>query len=201
MATVGVCTQDGINFSKPKVFLNHKVPFQDTEQCPILIKKDNVYLFYAVHYQYKPKRKSLGIAIWKGTSLDFPDFHLTETLKVPTTLTVDKYKQKMVLGKLFFIPKPLLHDIWHFDLIEHNNKLYILSVAEWGDNVMLSISEDYKKFKTQRIPLLNTHVSQQFYFYKPTGFIKANFLYLYYTAMGKIDAKRNELFLTKMNFE
>lgn len=200
MATVGVWTQDGINFSEPKVFLNHKVAFQDTEQCPILIKKDNSYLFYAVHYQYKPERKNLGIAIWKGSSLDSPDFHLTETVKVPITLTVDKYKQKKFLGKLFFIPKPLKHDIWHFDLLEHNNKLYMFSVAEWGDNVMLSISEDYKKFKTQRIPLLNAHVSQQFYFYKPTGSIKNNILYLYYTAMGQIDINKNELFLTKMKF-
>jgi hypothetical protein len=200
MATVGVWTVDGINFSKPQVFLTHKVALQDTEQSPILIKRDNVYLFYAVHYQYKPERKSLGIAIWQSTSIDSPDFHLRETVKVPVTFTVDKYKQKKLWGKLFFIPKPLKHDIWHFDLFEHNKKLYMLSVAEWGDNVMLSVSDDYKNFITQRLPLLNTHVSQQFSFYKPTGFIKNNILYLYYTAMGKIDKKQNELYFTKVKF-
>lgn len=201
MATVGVSTIDGINFTEPKVYLTHSEPNQDTEQSPILIKKDSLYYFYAVHYQYKPERKNLGIAIWKGTSLDSPDFHLEATTLVPALYTCDKYKQLKLGGKYIFIPKPLKHDIWHFDLIEHNNKLYMLSVAEWGDNIMLGVSADYRNFKPYLKPLVNAHVSQQFYFYKPTGYFKNNTLGVYYTARGKVDKQKNELYFTKkINF-
>lgn len=201
MATVGVYTLDGKSFSEPQVFLSHKEPNHDTEQSPILIKRENKYLFYAVHYQYKPVRKNIGVAIWESTSLDAPNFKQIRTTSVPLTFTVDKFKQKKFLGKLLFIPKPLKHDIWHFDLIEHKNKLYMLSVAEWGDNIMLSISDDYINFKTHRIPLLNVHVSQQFCFYKPTGFIKNDMLYVFYTARGQVDKQKNELYFSKKSFD
>ena len=200
MATVGVWTLDGKAFSEPQVFLSHKEPNQDTEQSPILIKREGRYLFYAVHYQYEPERKNLGIAIWEGSSLTNPDFYLREVTKLPIIYTCDKFKQLKISKYLFFIPKPLKHDVWHFDLVEHDNKLYMLSVAEWGDNIMLSIADDYKHFKTMQKPLVNTHYSNQQYLYKPTGFIQNKVLVLYYTARNNLDKNANQLFLTTNNF-
>lgn len=198
--TVGVWTLDGKSFSEPQVFLSHKEPNQDTEQSPILIKRADKYLFYAVHYQYKPERKNLGIAIWEGTSLTNPDFYLREVTKFPRIYTCDKYKQLSVSKYLFFIPKPLKHDVWHFDLVEYNNKLFMLSVAEWGDNIMLSVADDYRHFKTVQEPLVNTHYSKQLYLYKPTGFVQNGALFLYYTARSNLDKCANQLFFTVKNF-
>jgi len=200
-ATVGFSTLDGINFSTLQVYLTEKETNIDREQCPILIKLDNKYLFYAVHYQHKPIRKNIGLAIWEGTSLESPDFKLKDTVKIDAVYTVDKFKQLKIGKQLIFIPKPLKHDVWHFDLFEYNNRLYMFSVAEWGDNIMMSVSEDYRNFKTFRKPLINAHSSEKFYgrrqsFYKPTGYIVNDTLFLYYTTMAKDDKKRNELYVT-----
>ena len=154
-ATVGFFTQDGIHYSQLQVYLTQKESEVDKEQCPILIKRNGKYLFYASYYQYKPIRKSLGLAIWEGTSLVNPDFKLKDTLIFDAVYTCDKYKQLKIGKRYFIIPKPSKHDLWHFDLFEYNNKLYMFSVAEWGDNIMLSVSVDFKNFKTIRKPLVN----------------------------------------------
>jgi len=202
-ATVGFSTLDGINFSTLQVYLTEKETNIDREQCPILIKHDDKYLFYAVHYQHKPIRKNIGLAIWEGTSLEKPDFILKDPVKIDAVYTVDKFKQLKIGKQLIFIPKPLKHDVWHFDLFEYKNRLYMFSVAEWGDNIMMSVSEDFRNFKTVRKPLINTHSSEKFFgrrqgFYKPTGYIANDTLYLYYTTMAKDDEKRNELYLTNV---
>ncbi len=64
-ATVGCYTTDCKTFSPVSVYLTDNSTDEDKEQCPILIKKGSSYLFYAVHYQYKPFRQSRGIALWK----------------------------------------------------------------------------------------------------------------------------------------
>jgi hypothetical protein len=200
-ATVGVFTSDGSTFSIPGVFLTNNDPDVDTELCPILLKIEGKYCFYASHYQFKPVRKGLGIAIWEGSSLENPDFRYKETRKIKNIYTCDKYKQLRIGNRLFFIPKPLKHDIWHFDLFEYSNKLYMISVAEWGDNIMLGVSEDFKHFRTNHKPLVNTHYSRQKYFYKPTGIVQDGMLHLFYTAKDESDHNRNIMFHAEINFQ
>lgn len=200
-ATVGFYTTDGKNFSDPKIYLIETNIDSDAQQCPILIKHKGVYKFYAAHYQYRPARKSIGIAIWEGTSLDQPDFYHKTTSRINKIFTCDKFKQLKLGAKTYFLPKPLLHDNWHFDLFEYQNKLYLLSVAEWGDNIMLGESIDLVRFSIRQKPLVNTHFSGQKYMYKPTGFYRNGQLYLYYTARSKSDAKKNDLFFTRMVFK
>ncbi len=82
----------------------------------------------------------------------------------------------------------------------------MVSVAEWEDNIMLSVAEDYHHFKTLRKPLVNSHYSEQFqkyrpYFYKPTGFIFSDTLFLYYTSSGREDRNLNELFYTQSQID
>ena len=80
----------------------------------------------------------------------------------------------------------------------------MVSVAEWGDNIMLSVSQNYMNFKTFRKPLVNAHYCEQdsigrSYFYKPTGYIWEGILSLYYISTGKLNAKMNELFFQKID--
>lgn len=73
----------------------------------------------------------------------------------------------------------------------HTNNL-----KEW-----VSVSKDWKHFKTIKKPLVNNHCSENYtgyrqYYYKPTAVVKDDSLYLYYTANAKDDPSRNQLFLT-----
>ena len=174
---------------------------QDVEQCPILMKHNGEYYIYAAWYQYVPVRKNLGIAIWRGTALENPDFELQDTIPFESTYTVDRALNIPLLGHIFYVPKPLYHDLWHFDLFEYEDKLYMVSVAEKGDNIMLSVSNDWRHFKTYRKPLVNNHYTENYcgyrqYYYKPTAFVKDDTLHVFYTANAKDDPNRNQLFHT-----
>ena len=66
---------------------------------------------------------------------------------------------------------------------------------------MISVSKDWKHFKTRKKPLINNHYSENYtgyrqYYYKPTAIIQNDSLYLFYTANAKEDSKRNQLFLS-----
>lgn len=76
----------------------------------------------------------------------------------------------------------------------------MISVAEWGDDIMLSIADDYRHFKTLQVPLINSHYSKQLYFYKSTGFVQEGRLLLYYTARNSLDKCANQLFFIVKHF-
>jgi hypothetical protein len=190
-ATVGVYTYDGITFSEKLVYLTDNHIDSDTEQSPILIKRNTEegvrYYFYATWYQYKPEPRNNGIAIWEGTSLESPDFQLRTQIPFHSVYTCDKLKQKEIGNHLWFIPKPLKFDLWHFDLLEYQGKLYMIACSNMGENIMFSESEDYVHFTTHRSPLINAHYCEKYEvprqnLYKPSGFIKDDILYLYYTS-------------------
>ena len=173
----------------------------DVTQCPILMKYDGKYRFYAVWYQYEPERKNKGVAVWEGTSLGNPDFNLVGTFEFDNPLVCDKLFQKKMGKKIWYFPRPKRYDLWHFDLFEYDGKLFMVSCAEKDDNIMLSVSTDWKHFKTIRKPLVNNHYSEVFigyrqYYYKPTAVVKNGLLYLYYTANAQDDPCRNHLFLS-----
>ena len=198
IVTFGSYTIDGYNFSQSRPFLINIGTDEDKEQSPILIKRNGKYQFYTVDYRYFPQKGCNGIAIWEGDCLEQPNFIYKYTLKFSSVYTCDKYKQLKLFGTYLFIPKPLLNELWHFDLIEYNGLLLILWVSEWGDNIMLSYSFDYEKFNHLTLPLINSHVSQQFYLYKPTGSVVDNELCFYYTAVSKQSVNCNELFMNKI---
>ena len=194
---------------KKEIFCINNSPNEDKEQCPILIEHDGERYIYAAWYQYDPLRKNKGVAIWKedvsranrGGQMCRCQF--VDTIAFESCITVDRALNMPLFGHIFYIPKPLYHDLWHFDLFEYENKLYMVSVAEKGDNIMLSVSEDWKHFKTFRKPLVNNHYTENYcgyrqYFYKPTAFIKDDTLHVFYTANAKDDPNRNQLFHTAM---
>jgi len=173
----------------------------DVTQCPILMRHDGKYLFYAAWYQYEPERKNKGIAIWEGTSLAHPDFKLVDKLTFDNPIVCDKLFQKRIGKKIWYVPFPKRYDLWHFDLFEYDGKLFMVSCAEKDDNIMLSVSTDWRRFKTIKKPLVNNHYSENYtkyrqYYYKPTAIIQNDLLYLYYTANSKDDSARNQLFLS-----
>lgn len=208
-ATVGVYTYDGITFSEKLVYLTDNNSDSDTEQSPVLIKRNTEagdrYYFYATWYQYKPDPHNKGIAIWEGTSLEKPDFGLKELIPFKTVYTCDKLKQKRIGNHLWFIPKPLKFDLWHFDLIEYNDKLLMISCSNMGENIMFSVSDDYIHFSTLKKPLINAHYCEKYEsprqnLYKPSGFIKDDTFYLYYTSTPwSMNDGYNELRLSKIN--
>ena len=197
--TVGGYIKDG-KLDKKRILAINQWNDGDTEQCPIMIEHNGMHYIYAAWYEWEPERKNKGVAIWEQ---DSEQFKLLETIPFKSVYTAGKLLQKKISGHLFFIPKPLYHDMWHFDLFEYNNKLYMVSVAEKGDNVMLSVSEDRKHFKTFRKPLVNNHYTENYcgyrqYYYKPTAFVKDETLHIFYTANANDDPKRNQLYHTSL---
>lgn len=209
-ATVGGILRNG-RVENINVYATNISSDYDVQQCPILMKHKmakqipsnqiDAFFIYAAWYQYEPERKSKGLAIWQGTSIDNPDFRLIDTIPQPSIYTVDRCAQLRLFNHIWYVPVPKKHDIWHFDLFEYDEKLYMVSVAEKGDNIMLSVSEDYRHFKTYRRPLVNNHYSENYtgyrqYFYKPTAFVQNDSLYIFYTANSKDDPNKNQLFVT-----
>ena len=130
-------------------------------------------------------------------------YQFVDTIPFGSCYTVDKSAQVRLFNYLFYIPEPLYHDLWHFDLFEYAGKLYMVSVAEKGDNIMLSVAEDWKHFKTFRKPLVNNHYTENYchyrqYYYKPTAFVKEDTLHVFYTANAKDDPARNQLYHTSL---
>ncbi len=125
--------------------------------------------------------------------------------------TVDKIAEVRVsIGSehpyCIYAPWGVKHDLWHFDLFTHNDALYMVSVAEKGDNIMLSrIETDGAKIasvETLRTPLINNHASEnkvhyRQYYYKPTAMVENDSLYLYYTANTASDPNLNTMFLCR----
>ena len=177
----------------------------ETLMCPILIKHNDKYIIYATWYQFEPAKKNLGIAIWEGTSLLRPNFELKHLVPIKPIWTVDKWHQLPIGGHLFFCPVPHKYDLWHFDLFEYNDKLYMLSCEDKADNIMLGVSDDYIHFKTCRSPLLNAHymenrVHYRQKYYKPTAYIEGDILHLFYTSNAQNDYRQNVLWTVDIDF-
>lgn len=192
---------DTMQFVDKHIYIYNKWQQGDLTQCPILMKREGKYYFYAAWYQYGPERKSKGIAIWEGSSLDNPGFQLTDTIPFDNPLVCDKLFQKRIGRHIYYLPIPKRYDMWHFDLFEYDGRLFMVSCAEKDENIMLSVSKDWKHFKTNTKPLVNNHCSENYtgyrqYYYKPTAIVQNDSLYLYYTANAQDDPDRNQLFLS-----
>ena len=202
-ATIGVWTDDeGKTFSDKQVYLTSSNMTIDTEICPILMKKGDTYRFYTSWYMIdRSNRHNLGIAIWEGTSIEKPDFHLVKTVPFKTKYICDKYKQLKVFGHIYFIPLPHKFDLWHFDLFEKEGKLYMVASEEMKDVVMLAESNDWEHFCLIRKPLVNAHFMENYVgyrqqYYKPTVVWESdkNSLQLYFTTHSQTELFNNVLF-------
>lgn len=181
----------------------------DITQCPIMIEHNGERYIYAAWYQYEPERKNKGIAFWREDALAAKGgghmcrYQFVDTIPFESCMTVDRAKNISLFSHIFYIPKPLFHDMWHFDLFEYDGKLWMVSVAEKGDNIMLSVAEDWKHFKTFRKPLINNHYTENYcgyrqYYYKPTAFVKDDSLHVFYTANSKGNPNHNQLYHTSL---
>ena len=204
-ATVGGLIKEGRLLQK-EIFCVNSIYHEDTEQAPVMIERDGIRYIYATWYQYEPERKNRGIAIWRENDNanrggHMCKFQFVDTIPFNSTCTVDRIQNIPLFGYRFYIPKPLYHDLWHFDLFAYDNKLYMVSVAEKGDNIMLSVADDWNHFKTFRKPLVNNHYTENYcgyrqYFYKPTAYVQNDTLHLFYTANAKDNSNRNQLYHT-----
>lgn len=204
--TVGGKPVDG-KITDKRVLCACSSPDYDTEQAPVMIEHDGIRYIYATWYQYEPERKNKGIAIWRENANNAKgsicEYQFIDTLPFDSCYTVGKFAQAKLFGRLYFLPKPRYYDLWHFDLFEYDKKLWMVSVNSEGDNVMLSVADDWVHFKTYRKPLVNNHYTENYcgyrqYYYKPTAFVKDDILHVFYSANAKEDPKSNQLFHTAL---
>lgn len=189
-AIVGVYTDDeGKSFSEKQVFVTNSDAQVETIICPILVKHEGKYRFYASWYRIvESDRRNLGLSIWEGTNLENPDFCLAKQVPLRSKYICDKYKQLAVFGHIFFIPVPHKLDLWHFDLMEKDGKLYMFASEEMGDVEMMAVSKDWEHFDMKRKPLLNAHrmenhVGYRQNYYKPTALVREDGkIQFFYTA-------------------
>lgn len=202
-ATVGGKLKPNGTLLEKRVYCINDRDNEDIEQAPVMIEHNGEKYIYAAWYQFEPERRNKGIAIWQEQA-DGEPFKLVDTIPFDGSYTVDRGAQVRLFGHIFYLPKPLYYDMWHFDLFEYNGKLWMVSVAEKGDNIMLSVAEDWKHFKTFRKPLVNNHYTENYcgyrqYYYKPTAFIKDETLHVFYSANAKEDGNRNQLYHTSIS--
>lgn len=142
------------------------------------MKHKGKYRFYTSWYKIAQNdRRNIGLAIWEGTSLEQPDFQLFKQVPFRTKYICDKYKQLKVFNHIFFIPMPHKFDLWHFDLLEKDGRLYMFASEEMGDVEMMAISNDWEHFRLKRQPLINAHHMENYVgyrqnYYKPTAFLR-----------------------------
>lgn len=198
-ATFGkLSTDKGQTFSDHTLFLTESEESVDAELCPIMIKANGRQLFYTVDYQLFPRKKK-GMNIWEGDLADGQRFRLTKSLKFSNTFIGGSYYKIKLLGKIFHMPKILKHKLWHFDLYSYGTKLYMASVREWGQVIMLSVAEDGENFKTFKTPLVNIHlwgIARTNKLYKPSFFIEDDQIHLFFTLTNKQTS--NQLYYTKI---
>ncbi len=211
-ATFNTCSATFGEWSDKRVLIKNDFANGDVTQCPILMKEDGKYRIYAAYYQYTPTRESIGLAVWESGCLQGVDCEFVKcAMGVKMPCTVDKIAEVRVpIGAehpyRIYAPWGVKHDLWHFDLFTYKDALYMVSVAEKGDNIMLSRIETddstIESVETLRMPLINNHASEnkvhyRQYYYKPTAMVENDSLYLYYTANTKSDPNLNTMFLSK----
>lgn len=199
-ATFGMHSTDrGQTFSDYTLFLAESETSSDAEICPIMIKTNDRHVFYTVDYQISPKHKKKGMNIWEGNLTDGQRFRLAKSIKSGNTFTGGSYCKTEVFGKTFHIPKILKHRLWHFDLYSYNTKLYMVSVREWGNVIMLSVAKEGENFKTFKTPLVNTHYlgyPKTSKLYKSSFFIEDDQIHLFFTLTDRFIS--NRLYYTKI---
>ena len=137
--------------------------------------------------------------------MEYPDFELVKTIPFKSKYVCDKFRQYGIFGRMYYIPKPHKFDLWHFDLFEYDDTLYMVASEEMGCNVCIAKSADWEHFEIERTPLLNTYSNRNKghyfqYFYKPTAIVQNDSLHLFYTAQSPHYNENNLLFHTVIPF-
>lgn len=182
-ATFGRYTTDGITFSEKKLFAGEKSFDRDSELCPIILKRNNKIFLYGGNYEFKPKRRPHGIAIW---DIENNDLLNSEFIKRDIG-SVDS-------GGAF--------KFWHFDLFSYSDKLYCVATPEKANAIYLGISNDGVNFKFWTTPLLSSKGTGRAYFYKPTALVKDGIFYLWHpVAEQNVEPRTSRIWMSQIKFE
>ena len=182
---------------------------EDNEVSPTFVKlKDGNYRCYAMHLRFHSRfirnshpmlRKHLGVvanvldllglwsqqkgygyAIWDGTDITKP-FVYQNTMK--------------------FKNCNMLYRPWHMDLFKCKNKLYaIVQTNQCNADICLAGSDNGIVFYMYDKPLMTNRSCHKLGIYKPTGGVKNDNLYLYYTAQDPECRSLNKLYCTSIKF-
>jgi len=181
-AVIGLFTTDGYHFGNRKIFAKETLPNIDHIMCPVVAKYNGNITMYTCNHEFIPNRIPLGISIW-GSNNTINDLGFVKTKEV-----LPKYYEGF--------------DFWHFDVFEHNNKLYCVVSPESGAEILLGRSDDGEHFTFWNTPLLSAKGTGRFYFYKPSALVLNETLYLWHPlyefGIGRLTSR---LWMSEMNFE
>lgn len=182
-ATFGRYTLDGITFSDKKIFAGEKSLTRDAELCPIIIQKENEILLYGANYEFKPKRRFHGLAIW-------------------TINDNDLLNNQFTLKEIRDIDCPSFLKFWHFDLFFYSGKYYCVVTPEKANAIYLGISNDGVNFRFWSKPLLSAKNTGRNYFYKPSALVKDGVFYLWHpVAEQNVKPRTSRIWMSQIEFD
>ncbi len=182
LGTYGKFTTDGNTFSEKKLFAREYSNTEDSELCPIVFSVNGQLNLYGCHHRFFPSRRPIGMTIWGIKDNDLMNNQFERSQDVTPT-----YKRRF--------------DFWHFDLFEHEKRMYCVVTPECADEILLGYSLDGVQFKFWDTPLLSTQNTGRSYFYKPTAVVLNNEFYLIYPcAEFCVTPQTNRLWMSHMNF-
>lgn len=187
---IEVCySDDGKNFSKPETIITESANNKEL-LSPSIIKYDNTKRIYFLNGDsgIRKNGKCTGIDIYEGTSFEKADF-------------------KHINTGYFLNSEETGIEPWHFDLFQHNNKLYMVLCGRNKHqkgirkqmNTYLAVSDDYRNFfifETPLVKLLKT--------YRPTAYLdEKKVLHLFFSIVGRVafDKSDRTIALTSFDFE
>lgn len=182
-ATFGRYTLDGISFSEKKLFAGEKSMTRDSELCPIITRRKDKIILYGGNYEFKPKRRPHGIAIWDIDNNDL-------------------LNSEFVLREIGNLDCGSIFKFWHFDLFTYSDLYYCVATPEKAGAIYLGVSEDGLNFKFWKRPLLSTKGTGRSYFYKPSALVKDGMFYLWHpVAEEGITPRTSRIWMSEINFE
>ena len=161
-------TIDGETFSNPEVIAYNKFHSSifssgDTGMCPCVFNYNEKTYLYGSMYIYEPILKSLGISIYEyDASSHF--FHIAS------------YKFNHITR----------FDLWHFDLLSLQNKVYQIVTPQSGNAIYLGVSDNGVDFTYFSRPLYSYRwFIRRNYFYKASAVVHNNMILLFFPRKKK----------------
>lgn len=156
-----------------------------SDLSPVILYTTECAILYTAFHK---KSKNLGTRVfYKILRSCGKKYYASQTRNIILRKSVDDFRKSYTIPIHF----PKNHLPWHFDLLKYKNRIIILLYCLYENNIY--IGELFKdKVYIDNLPItLNLEIKDT---YKPTGVIKNNVLWLYYTDKSEKDGNLNELF-------
>jgi len=205
-ATYGCVLSEKQKIDIDTPILCEKAEYEDKQVSPVILKRCDTYVAYAMHLTFlNPQfrssyaivqrliRSCLGIASTLGIYSDQKS-HGISVWKSDSPNEKFKYSKTIAVENCNPLYRP-----WHLDCFEHNEKLYaVIQTTQCNADICLAVSQDWETFVMYSTPLLTNASSGKVGLYKPCGFVHRDIFYLYYTAQDESDRSLNSLYIASL---